>query len=74
LSRLEAQRYVSVLDSSKFIFLTYRPLMPGDKRRGSRGLRRAKETLQARAAAEAVMDEAARQDVTLAAAEAPLPQ
>jgi hypothetical protein len=37
-------------------------------------LRRAEETLQARAAAEAVMDEATRQDPTLAAAEAPLPQ
>jgi hypothetical protein len=37
-------------------------------------LRRAEETLQARAAAEAVMDEAARQDATLAAAEAPLLQ
>jgi hypothetical protein len=48
--------------------------MPGDRRRGPRGLRRAEETLQARAAAEAVMDEAARQDATLAAAEAPLPQ
>jgi hypothetical protein len=48
--------------------------MPGDRRRGLRGLRRAEETLQAQAVAEAVMDEAARQDVTLAAAEAPLPQ
>jgi hypothetical protein len=37
-------------------------------------MRRAEETLQARAAAEAAMDEAARQDATLAAAEAPLPQ
>jgi hypothetical protein len=37
-------------------------------------MRRDEETLQARAAAEAVMDEAARQDATLAAAEAPLPQ
>jgi hypothetical protein len=74
LSRLEAQRYVSVLESSKFIFLTYRPPMLGDRRRGPRGLRRAEETLQARAAAEAVMDEAARQDATLAAAEAPLLQ
>jgi hypothetical protein len=74
LSRLEAQRYVSVLESSKFIFPTYRPPMPGDRRRGPRGLRRAEETLQARAATEAVMDEAARQDATLAAAEAPLPQ
>jgi hypothetical protein len=35
---------------------------------------RPEETLQARAAAEAVMDEAARQDATLVAAEAPLPQ
>jgi hypothetical protein len=74
LSRLEAQRYVSVLGSSKFIFPTYRPPMPGDKRRGPRGLRRAEETIQARAVAEAVMDEAARKDATLAAAEAPLPQ
>jgi hypothetical protein len=48
--------------------------MTGDRRRGPRGLRRADETLQAWAAAEAVMDEAARQDATLAAAEAPLPQ
>jgi hypothetical protein len=37
-------------------------------------LRRDEETLQARATAEAVMDEATRQDATLAAAEAPLPQ
>jgi hypothetical protein len=37
-------------------------------------MRHAEETIQARAAAEAVMDEAARQDATLAAAEAPLPQ
>jgi hypothetical protein len=63
-----------MLESSKFVFLTYRPPMPGDSRRGPRGLRRAEETLQARAAAEAVMDEAARQDATLAAAEAPLPR
>jgi hypothetical protein len=48
--------------------------MPGDRRRGPRGLRRVEESLQARAATEAVMDEAARQDATLAAAEAPLPQ
>jgi hypothetical protein len=48
--------------------------MLGDRRRGSRGLKRAEETIQASAAAEAVMDEAARQDATLAAAEAPLPQ
>jgi hypothetical protein len=48
--------------------------MPGDRRRGPRGLRRAEEALQARAAAEAVRDEAARQDATLATAEAPLPQ
>jgi hypothetical protein len=74
LSRLEAQRYVGMLESSKFVFPTYCPSIPGDRRRGPRGLRRAEETLQARAAAEAVMDEAARQDVTLAAAEAPLPQ
>jgi hypothetical protein len=63
-----------MLESSKFVFPTYRPPMPGDRRRGPRGMRRAEETLQARAAAEAVMDEAARQDATLAAAEAPLPQ
>jgi hypothetical protein len=74
LSRLEAQRYVGMLESSKFVFPTYRPPMPGDRRRGPRGLRRAEETLQARAAAEAVMDEAARQDATLATTEAPLPQ
>jgi CO/xanthine dehydrogenase Mo-binding subunit len=37
-------------------------------------LRRAEDILQARAAAEAVMDEAARKDATLAAAEASLPQ
>jgi hypothetical protein len=74
LSRLEAQRYVGMLESSKFVFPTYRPSMPGERRRDPRGLRRAEETLQARAAAEAVMDEAARQDATLAAAEAPLPQ
>jgi hypothetical protein len=48
--------------------------MPGDRRIGPRGLRRAEETLQARAAAEAMMDEAARQDATLVVAEAPLPQ
>jgi hypothetical protein len=60
LSRLEAQRYVRMLESSKFVFPTYRPPMPGDWRRGSRGLRRAEETLLARAVAEAVMDEAAR--------------
>jgi hypothetical protein len=60
LSHLEAQRYVSVLESSKFIFPTYRPPMLGDRRRGPRGLRRAKETLLALAAAEAVMDEVAR--------------
>jgi hypothetical protein len=63
-----------MLESSKFVFLTYCPPMPGDRRRGPRGLRRAEETLQAWVAAEAVMDEAARQDATLAAAEAPLPQ
>jgi hypothetical protein len=73
LSRLEAQRYVGMLESSKFVFPTYQPPIPGDRRRGPRGLKRAKETLQARAAAEAVMDEAARHDATLAAAEAPLP-
>jgi hypothetical protein len=63
-----------MLESSKFVFPTYHPPMPGDKRRGPRGLRRAEETLQARAATEAVMDEAARQDATLAVAEAPLAQ
>jgi hypothetical protein len=74
LSRLEAQRYVGMLESSKFVFPTYRPSIPGDRRRGPRGLKRAEETLQARVAAEAVMDEAAKQDATLAAVEAPLPQ
>jgi hypothetical protein len=74
LSRLEAQRYVGMLESSKFVFPTYQPPMLGDRRRGPRGLRRAEETLLALEAAEAVMDEAARQDATLAAAEAPLPQ
>jgi hypothetical protein len=64
---------VGMLEQSKFTFLTYRPLMPCDRRRGPRGLRRAEETIQARAGAEAVMDEAARQDATLASAEAPLP-
>jgi hypothetical protein len=49
-----------MLEASKFVFPTYRPPMPGDRRRGPRGMRRAEETLQARAAAEAVMDEAAR--------------
>jgi hypothetical protein len=73
LSLLEAQRYVGMLEQSKFVFPTYRPPMPGERRRGSRGLRRVEETLQARAATEAGMDEAARQDATLAAAEAPLP-
>jgi hypothetical protein len=73
LSCLEAQRYIRMLELSKFVFPTYRPPMPGDRRRGPRGLRRAEETLQARVAAEAVMDEAAGQDATLAAAEAPLP-
>jgi hypothetical protein len=63
-----------MLEQSKFVFPTYRPPMPGDRRQGPRGLRRVEETLQAQAAAEAVMDEAARQDATLAAAEAPLPQ
>jgi hypothetical protein len=74
LSRLEAQRYIGMLESSKFVFPTYQPPMLGDRRRGPRGLRRAEETLLALEAAEAVMDEAARQDATLAAAEAPLPQ
>jgi hypothetical protein len=63
-----------MLESSKFVFPTYCPPMPGDRRRSPRGLTRAEETLQAWAAAEAVMDEAALQDATLAAAEAPLPQ
>jgi hypothetical protein len=48
-----------MLESSKFVFPTYRPPMPDDRRSGPRGLRRAEETLQARVAAEAVMDEAA---------------
>jgi hypothetical protein len=74
LSRLEAQRYVGMLEQSKFVFPTYRTLMPGDRRRGPRSLRRAEETLQARAVAEAMMDVAAGQDATLAAAESPLPQ
>jgi hypothetical protein len=47
LSRLEAQRYVGMLEQSKFVFPTYQPPMPGDRRRGPRGLRRAEETLQA---------------------------
>jgi hypothetical protein len=47
LSCLEAQRYARMLESSKFVFPTYRPPMPGDRRRGPRGLRRAGETLQA---------------------------
>jgi hypothetical protein len=63
-----------MLEASKFVFPTYRPPMPGDRRRGLRGIRRAEETLQARAAAEAAMDEVARQDATLATAEAPLSQ
>jgi hypothetical protein len=40
LSRLEAQRYIKMLESSKFVFPTYRPLMPGDRRRVPRGPRR----------------------------------
>jgi hypothetical protein len=63
-----------MLEQSMFVFPTYRPLMPGDRRRGTRGLRRAEETLQAQAAAEAVMDEAALQDATLVVAKAPPPQ
>jgi hypothetical protein len=39
LSRLEAQRYVRMLESSKFVFPTYQPPMPGDRRRGPRCLR-----------------------------------
>jgi hypothetical protein len=74
LSCLEARRYMGMLEQPKFTFPTYQPPMPGDMRRGPRGLRRAEETIQERAAAEAVMDEAARQDATLAAAEAPLPR
>jgi hypothetical protein len=42
--------------------------MPDDRRWGLRGLRQAKEMIQARAAAEAVMDDKARQAATLAAA------
>jgi hypothetical protein len=45
LSRLEAQRYVGMLKKSKFIFPTHRPPMPGDRRRGPRGLRRVKGTI-----------------------------
>jgi hypothetical protein len=45
LSRLEAQRYVGMLEQSKFVFPTYRPPMPGDRKRDLRGLRRAEETL-----------------------------
>jgi hypothetical protein len=47
-----------MLEASKFVFPTYQPPMPGDRRRGPRGMRRAEETLQAWAAAEAAMDEA----------------
>jgi hypothetical protein len=60
LSRLEAQCYVSTLEQSKYVFPTYRPPMPSDRRRGLRGQKGAEETLQARAAAEAALDEAAR--------------
>jgi hypothetical protein len=67
LSRLEAQRYMGMLQQSKFTFPTYRLPMLCYRRQGPRGLRRAEKTLQARVAAEAVMDEAARQDATLAA-------
>jgi hypothetical protein len=74
LSCLEAQQYVGMLEQLKFTFPTYRPPMPSDRKWGPRGLRRAEETLQARAAVDAVMDEAARQDATLVVAEAPLPQ
>jgi hypothetical protein len=35
LSRLQAQRYIGMLEQSKFVFPTYRPPMPGDRRRGS---------------------------------------
>jgi hypothetical protein len=59
LSRLEAQRYVGMLELSKFIFPTYRPPMPGDRRRGP-SLRQDEEIIHSRAAAEAAMDEAAR--------------
>jgi hypothetical protein len=48
-----------MLEQSKFIFPTYQPLMPDDRRWGPRSLKRAEETIQARASAEAVMDEAA---------------
>jgi hypothetical protein len=58
LSRLEAQRYIGMLEQSKFVFPTYRTPMLGDRRQGLRGLRRAEETLQERAVAEAVMDKA----------------
>jgi hypothetical protein len=73
-SRLEAQRYMSTLEQSKYIYPTYQPPIPGDRRRAPRGLRRAEKTLHAHAVEEEVMDEASRQDATLAAAEAPLPQ
>jgi hypothetical protein len=59
LSHLEAQRYVGMLELSKFIFPTYRPPMPGDRRRGP-SLRQDEEIIHSRAAAEAAMDEAAR--------------
>jgi hypothetical protein len=46
LSRLEAQRYVGMLEQSKFTFPTYRPPMPDDRMWGPRGLRRDEETIQ----------------------------
>jgi hypothetical protein len=45
LSRLEAQKYVGMLEQSKFTFPTYQPPMLGDRRLGPRGLRRAEETI-----------------------------
>jgi hypothetical protein len=46
--------------------------MPGDRRRGPMGQRRAKEIIQERAASEAIMDETARRDQILVVAEGPL--
>jgi hypothetical protein len=46
LSCLEARRYMGMLEQPKFTFPTYQPPMPGDMRRGPRGLRRAEETIQ----------------------------
>jgi hypothetical protein len=47
LSHLEAQWYMGMLEQSKFVFPTYRPPMPSDRRRGPRGLRTVVETIQA---------------------------